>query len=95
MKNTRRQFLKYAGMTGLSIAGSNISDGFGLQHDPGLEFSNVKISPDLDSMARGKESLSIIGLYGQWAASLTGNKLPSMSFRNKEWSERDKMANSC
>jgi dienelactone hydrolase len=90
MKNSRRQFLKYAGLTGLSIAGSNISEGFGMQHDPVPDFSNVPISPDIESMGRGKENLSIIGLYGQWASSLTEDKLPSVSFRNKEWSDRDK-----
>ncbi len=34
-----------------------------------------------------EEPLSIIGLYGQWAASLNGSKLPSFSFRKKEWPE--------
>src|SRR5207249_3738281 len=32
-----------------------------------------------------EKNLSIIGLYGGWAASLTENKLPSFSFRKKEW----------
>lgn len=90
MKNSRRQFLKYAGLTGLSIAGSNISEGFGFPHDPVHGFSNDKISPEAGSLGSGKENISIIGLYGQWASSLTGNKLPSMSFRNKEWTEPDK-----
>jgi dienelactone hydrolase len=29
----------------------------------------------------------MIGLYGKWATSLTENKLPSMSFRNEEWTD--------
>ena len=41
MKNSRRKFLKYAGLTGLSIAGSSITEGFGLQHDSVLDFSQV------------------------------------------------------
>ena len=90
MKNTRRQFLKYAGMTSLSIAGSNISEGFGLKQGPNFDFTNTKISHNTESMGHSKENLSIIGLYGQWASSLTENKLPSMSFRNTEWPERDK-----
>ena len=32
-------------------------------------------------------NISVIGPYGKWAASLTENKLPSMSFRRKEWSD--------
>ena len=36
MKNSRRKFLKYAGMAGLSIAGSKIPKGFSLMHDPSL-----------------------------------------------------------
>ena len=42
MKNSRRKFLKYAGMAGLSIAGGKISEGFALMNDPSLEFSNAK-----------------------------------------------------
>lgn len=87
MKNSRRKFLKYAGMAGLGIAGSKISEGFMLVQDPSLEFSNEKISLNIESMKQGKENLSIIGLYGQWCSSLTENKLPSLSFRNKEWSD--------
>ena len=33
------------------------------------------------------DQLSVIGLYGPWAASLTENKLPSFSFRNPEWTD--------
>jgi len=90
MKNTRRNFLKYAGITGLGIAGNKISDGIGFLQDTGLYYSNAKISHNTEPIGRGKENLSIIGLYGQWASSLTENKLPSMSFRNKEWANRDK-----
>jgi dienelactone hydrolase len=90
MKNTRRNFLKYAGMTGLGIAGSNISDGIGFLQDPVLDYSNTKTSQYMESILPVEENLSIIGLYGQWASFLDENKLPVMSFRNKEWSERDK-----
>ncbi len=77
-------------MAGLSIAGSKISEGFELKHDPNLDFSNAKISLNTESMKQGKENLSIIGLYGQWCSSLIEKKLPSLSFRNKEWSDPDK-----
>lgn len=32
-------------------------------------------------------SLSLIGQYGDWAASLTADKLPAFSFRKKEWND--------
>ena len=32
---------------------------------------------------------SLIGAYGQWAASLTEKELPSYSFRNKKWKDLD------
>ncbi len=34
-----------------------------------------------------EDNLSLIGLYGPWAASLHDNRLPSFSFRRKEWSK--------
>ena len=39
-----------------------------------------------------EKNLSIIGLYGAWAAALTENKLPAFSFRRKEWSKTGNMA---
>jgi dienelactone hydrolase len=35
------------------------------------------------------DPLSVIGVYGPWAATLTENKLPSLSFRNPEWTDLD------
>ena len=42
-----------------------------------------------DSNIPDDSNLSVIGLYGAWAASLTGNKLPSLSFRRNEWNNID------
>ena len=35
-------------------------------------------------------SVSLIGQYGPWANSLIENKLPSLSFRRKEWNDLEK-----
>ncbi|HAM09250.1 MAG: hypothetical protein A2X05_11520 [Bacteroidetes bacterium GWE2_41_25] len=34
-----------------------------------------------------EENLSLIGQYGEWATSLANNKMPSLSFRRKEWTD--------
>lgn len=85
MKNRRREFLKRSAMTGLGIAGTGVWSGFasGLENH---EKSNLMSS--ITNVADDQGS-SIIGLYGPWAASLTEGKLPSLSFRNKEWSNLD------
>jgi dienelactone hydrolase len=87
MKNSRRKFLKYAGMAGLSIAGGRFTEGFALtpeslpvSSDPGNIIKNK-------TMEQNEKSRSIIGQYGEWASSLNDNKLPSHSFRRKEWSD--------
>src|SRR5580765_19200 len=81
MKNKRREFLKRTALTGLGI-GSGVWKGLatGLEdHDK----SSFMFSP---TNAADDKSTSIIGQYGSWAASLIEGKLPSLSFRNKEWS---------
>jgi dienelactone hydrolase len=90
MKNSRRKFLKYAGMAGLSIAGSKLTKGFAPVPDSFPAFTDSTISLKMEPMKQKEENLSIIGQYGQWASSLTENKLPSMSFRRKEWSDLKK-----
>jgi dienelactone hydrolase len=85
MKNTRRNFLKYAGTAGIGLAGINIPKVFASSpvQNPGLSplDSAVKIK------ASNMEDLSLIGLYGNWAVSLMEKKLPSLSFRNKEFTD--------
>lgn len=90
MKNSRRKFLKYAGMAGLTIAGSNLAEGFASVPDSNPGFLNSTIDLKMGNMNQEEENLSIIGQYGQWASSLTENKLPSLSFRRKEWSDIEK-----
>lgn len=78
MKKNRRDFLKLTGVAGFAIAGTGMVHGNSISLGEFAELSpNPMDSPD--------ENLSIIGQYGQWAASLTEGKLPSLSFRNKEY----------
>ena len=82
MGNNRRDFLKLTGLTGVSIAGAGITKTLAAD----LALSN---SPSVTSVADpnlDEQSISIIGLYGQWASSLIENKLPSLSYRRKDWS---------
>jgi dienelactone hydrolase len=81
MKNNRREFLKFSGLAGLGMAGGimkGFAADFPLSDYP--KTMNKKNPNDFND-----EELSMIGLYGPWAASLTANKLPSLSFRNSEW----------
>ena len=82
MKNKRRDFLKLTGMTGLGLATGGLSNVFGAT----LNYSNAmeKESALKTAMVDDKNS-SVIGAYGKWAAGLTGNKLPALSFRKKEF----------
>lgn len=87
MKNNRRVFLKYAGMAGLCAAGGNISKAFSSPLNQSHIFSNSTSGSTLDPKDLNMKNLSIIGLYGNWASSLTENNLPSLSFRKKEWTD--------
>ena len=79
MKNKRRHFLKQTALAGLGVAGSKW-----------LNASTINISNFTPSNMNDKnfdpKHPSVIGLYGPWAASLNENKLPSLSFRKKEFS---------
>lgn len=79
MSNKRRDFLKFTGVAGLSIAGGGITKAF----------ANPEFRMNMDRANFNEEQLSIIGLYGQWASSLTEGKLPSLSYRRKEFSNVD------
>ena len=88
MRQKRREFIKFAGLTGLGMAGglsglsaiANQKPNLMGQHPP----LNAAIpNPPVD------EKISLIGSYGKWAASLINQDLPSLSFRRKEWSDLD------
>lgn len=85
MKNDRRKFLKMAGLTGIGLTGAGFLNSLASQH------SNSKINSintsNVEPTNLDEQNLSIIGLYGAWADSLNGNKLPSFSFRRSEWQD--------
>jgi dienelactone hydrolase len=74
MNKNRREFLK---ISGLAFAG--ISAGK-------TELIDTKIHSNtiFDNKIMNNKT-SIIGQYGDWASKLRGNKLPKLSFRNKEF----------
>jgi dienelactone hydrolase len=80
MKNKRRDFLKFSGLAGLGMVGGIIK---GLAEERTL----FQLSESLDKEGPGgfaDDQLTMIGLYGPWAESLTSNKLPSFSFRDSK-----------
>ena len=81
MKHKRRDFLKISGLTGIGVAGSNLLNVFG------AAFNNENKLTIMDSGENKTDAagLSVIGLYGAWAAGLNENKLPELSFRRKEF----------
>jgi dienelactone hydrolase len=83
MKKKRRDFLKFSGLAGLGIAGG-VMKSFAIN----MPINNLPktINPKVLSDF-AEDQLTMIGLYGPWAASLTANKLPSFSFRNPEWTD--------
>jgi len=87
MKKKRRDFLKSTGVAGLALAGGLIPKGFASAADNQKKNSLISDANFSTTGNFNDENLSIIGGYGQWAASLTENKLPAFSFRRKEWTK--------
>ncbi len=91
MQSKRRKFLKYTGLTGLGIAGGGLLKGsagdFAGKLSP--SFSNTNTMFSAKNNAFDETQLSMIGIYGSWAAGLTQNRLPAFSFRKKEWKDID------
>lgn len=80
MKNSRREFLQWAGAAGLNLSGN----------DTAVAYPSASCFPDASSeqaSAAGEASQSVIGAYGPWAASFHKGKLPSLSFRREEWKD--------
>jgi dienelactone hydrolase len=87
MKQKRRDFIKYAGLTGLGIAGG--LDGFPSGRLNGYHKTNhmtgqSPFNTDSNNLFVADDT-SLIGAYGKWATSLIYKDLPSLSFRRKEW----------
>ncbi|HEX5025479.1 MAG TPA: prolyl oligopeptidase family serine peptidase [Agriterribacter sp.] len=93
MKNKRRKFLKLSGLAGLGIAGSGFLKGFAspvlpVEQSP-FQFSNTDKMHGSTNHNPDDKNISLIGLYGAWAAGLTEKQLPAFSFRKKEWGNID------
>ncbi len=82
MKNKRREFLKQTALTGLAAAGG-ILKGFAA----GINEQDIFSNTNMEYKNFDDQHLSIIGLYGDWAAGLSENRLPSFSFRRDEWKD--------
>jgi dienelactone hydrolase len=83
-KTNRRGFLKTSGLTGLALMTAPGLNAFAAP----LPFPPNTKQPILNMTADEKD-VSLIGPYGKWAASLTEGKLPSHSFRRKEFNNVD------
>lgn len=80
MKGDRREFLRLTGIAGLGMA-VNPMDTLGniSTHTTDKNLMNMK------NLMLDESDLSLIGLYGRWAASLVDNKIPALSFRQDEF----------
>jgi dienelactone hydrolase len=87
MKNSRRKFIKYAGMAGLGLAGSGLTKAIASTPNLFPSYNSTLTGNIITLMKQEAKNISLIGPYGKWAASLNGNKLPSHSFRRKEFSD--------
>ena len=74
----RRKFLKKSSVASIGMAGLDVLN----------PFVNDIFSP-LTLMNSNENTENLIGLYGPWAVSLIESKLPSLSFRRKEWNDLD------
>ncbi|MBS1597391.1 MAG: hypothetical protein JST75_04145 [Bacteroidetes bacterium] len=90
MKKKRRDFLRLAGLTGIGM-GTGMLKGFAIDStSPATNSPNSKNDEAMQYKNADEKNISLIGLYGVWAAGLTENKLPAFSFRNKEWTDIEK-----
>lgn len=89
MKARRRDFLRFAGLAGLGVAGLPNAAAAFYDHFPNLFSNHPDMTPDLKNAINSK-TVSLIGNYGEWAASLRGGDLPALSFRRQEWSDVDR-----
>jgi dienelactone hydrolase len=82
MPTERRELLKYTALASLCFASGQTLRGSAGQADKKTSNSN-----DANHQGHNDTGLSVIGLYGSWAASLTRKRVPSFSFRNKEFND--------
>ena len=75
-------------MTTLGIASAGFSNAFGKTLNYSAMPENFSAMENQSPFATDTRS-SIIGAYGSWAAGLTENKLPALSFRKQEFTDID------
>lgn len=76
-KTGRREFLKTGGLAGVGL----------LTAPDAFSTSTFDL---FSTLPMNEEPLSVIGPYGRWAASLTEGKIPSHSWRNKNFTDLEK-----
>ena len=89
----RREFLKWTGLSSLSLAASRIiqsAHGLPLGSSMDAILFSGKIAGDPQQRNIDSGDLSVIGNYGKWAAGLSGDQFPKFSFRRNEWSDIEK-----
>ncbi len=79
MRQERRDFIKSGALSALGLAGERALQAVPFVHN---EFMSAVASDR--SVAK---DLSVIGLYGSWAASLNCDRLPSFSLRNQRFAD--------
>jgi dienelactone hydrolase len=89
MKNSRRKFLKNAGMAGLGLAGNRLLKGSPIS-DNYAKINPTIIVKNTDTFITQNADVSLIGQYGRWATSLANDKVPALSFRRKEFKDLNK-----
>jgi hypothetical protein len=72
MKNNRRNFLKFAGIAGIGMAGSNISRAFSFPAENGQTFLKPLSDSVLNATGLNDENLSIIGPIGAFVVQEKG-----------------------
>ena len=75
---SRREFI--------NIASASMG-GFLIHGNSSVEYPDLSSVKGVTAWNSEEKDISIIGVYGAWAASLNENKIPSLSFRRKEYSD--------
>jgi dienelactone hydrolase len=87
MKKTRRNFLKSASLASIGLAGTRFTGAFEIPQSFSTFIPEKQAAKISGSMNQTENAKSVIGLYGPWAASLNEGRLPSISFRKKEFTD--------
>ena len=89
MKNSRRKFIRLAGMAGLGLAGSKYLKGSSVP-ETNFGIKPLIIEKSKNNIMAQNTDISLIGQYGKWATTLANDKVPSLSFRRTEFTDLSK-----